>query len=517
MDNPKVHLTPSNAGRGKSTAFQVLPFVSYFRQHATADNVRLEDVDATTCDSVVLVIAPLNAIMEQQTEFLRARQIAAIHVVPSTAASEFADIARGAYTHLFLSPETIMGATDRLRRAWRTAFADLGDKLVAVVVDEAHLQVSWGKDFRPVYAELGQLRAWTAAPVLLMSATITQIDFTTLLRLWSLTPSTVRLVREPCMRQNIHYSAVLRAGSLLERQMATLSRVYTMLVRDESCRVVVYCRKIEETSILAERLSDRMHDLAVHREGGHAGSWKACTVQAFHKEISDAAKQFLIAELAAASSHIRVVFATSALGCGADIRISDVVHNGPPRTISELVQESGRAGRDGTEARSVLLWSPTELAHCDADVREYCQSSDCKRKIMRAAFSEITDAADATPTECCDVCDNLREHDVMDVASDDDSTDETGVVECGISVDDADTWTWWTKARAALAQYTQQQPLGMFASGAMCTGLTPDVMFAICVSHRLDIHTPDDLRQWGVRCEHVDSVFRILSDVRLSL
>lgn len=52
----------------------------------------------------------------------------------------------------------------------------------------------------------------------------------------------------------------------------------------------------------------------------------------------------------------RVIIATNALGMGInvlDVRL--VVHAWIPRRVRDLVQESGRAGRDGRQSRSIVV------------------------------------------------------------------------------------------------------------------------------------------------------------------
>ena len=57
--------------------------------------------------------------------------------------------------------------------------------------------------------------------------------------------------------------------------------------------------------------------------------------------------------------HARVMVATSAFGAGIDYpHVRLVIHNGEPRTLMDFAQESGRAGRDGKKAESIILLQP---------------------------------------------------------------------------------------------------------------------------------------------------------------
>jgi len=75
---------------------------------------------------------------------------------------------------------------------------------------------------------------------------------------------------------------------------------------------------------------------------------------------------------------VRVVFATVAMGMGVDIpSIRHVIHVGPPRTIREYVQETGRAGRDGCFSTAILYYNNRDIAKnwqgMSEDVRTFCR------------------------------------------------------------------------------------------------------------------------------------------------
>ena len=103
----------------------------------------------------------------------------------------------------------------------------------------------------------------------------------------------------------------------------------------------------------------------------------------------------------------RVVFATAALGMGVnspDIR--RLVHFGPPRSIEDLVQEIGRAGRDLSPSKALLLYTGTHLRKCDANVIEYTKSTTkCLRHILLQSFDAACDNVQDTKLhECCTIC-----------------------------------------------------------------------------------------------------------------
>ena len=75
----------------------------------------------------------------------------------------------------------------------------------------------------------------------------------------------------------------------------------------------------------------------------------------------------------------RLIFATNALGMGINFKdVRHIIHYGPKREMEELVQQIGRAGRDGKPARATLMYHGHHLRNCDNSVKDLCkQSSGC--------------------------------------------------------------------------------------------------------------------------------------------
>ena len=66
-------------------------------------------------------------------------------------------------------------------------------------------------------------------------------------------------------------------------------------------------------------------------------------------------QELLLSQFHSNQSTLRLLIATTAFGLGVDcMEIKRVVNFGTPNTLEELVQESGRAGRNGEPAESIL-------------------------------------------------------------------------------------------------------------------------------------------------------------------
>ena len=90
--------------------------------------------------------------------------------------------------------------------------------------------------------------------------------------------------------------------------------------------------------------------------------------------------------------------------------IRTVIHFDPPETAEAYIQEAGRAGRDGSPAKAILLWSPEDSTHFSSFrkgsreyiMRVFAETTVCRRQVL-------LDALDAEQAVCsgCDLC-NMR-------------------------------------------------------------------------------------------------------------
>ena len=123
---------------------------------------------ALLSQGLTLVISPLVALMENQVDELRQRQLpaATLHGELSKRSrwQTLRDLEQQRLRLLYLSPETLLSPA-----VWeRLCHPAL--KINGLVLDEAHCLVQWGDTFRPAYQRLGAVR-----PALLAQRPGTQI------------------------------------------------------------------------------------------------------------------------------------------------------------------------------------------------------------------------------------------------------------------------------------------------------------------------------------------------------
>src|SRR5438105_2200541 len=125
---------------------------------------------ALLLEGTTVVVSPLVALMKDQVDTLRARDIAATFVNSSLPESERQErqsaLRRGAYRLVYVAPERFKSPS------FLSAMGGLRVPLLAV--DEAHCISAWGHDFRPEYQQIARAReALAAERVLALTATAT--------------------------------------------------------------------------------------------------------------------------------------------------------------------------------------------------------------------------------------------------------------------------------------------------------------------------------------------------------
>lgn len=286
---------------------------------------------------LTLVISPLVALMENQVQDLHEKALpaATLHsqLLPPQRRKILNDLERQALRLLYVSPETLLSPP-----VWeRLCQPHL--RLNGLILDEAHCLVQWGETFRPAYRRLGAVRSALLAcrppgstlPIAAFTATAdpaAQAILKQVLQLQS--PQVVRLnPHRPNL--NLRVKAVVSEG----QRRGVLQR-YLHQHSDQAG--LVYVRTRRDSEALAQQLSDRYR------------------VAPYHAGLSSRDRRQIEADWMA--DRLQFVVCTSAFGMGiSKSNTRWVVHYQAPCTITEYVQEVGRAGRDGKTAEALTLVS----------------------------------------------------------------------------------------------------------------------------------------------------------------
>ena len=87
----------------------------------------------------------------------------------------------------------------------------------------------------------------------------------------------------------------------------------------------------------------------------------------------------------------RVLFVTVAFGVGIDVpAVESVVHIGVPYTMEDFFQETGHAGRNGSQAISTVYFNSYDISKgkrtLEPIMRQYVTANSCKREVFLRHF-----------------------------------------------------------------------------------------------------------------------------------
>jgi len=280
-------------------------------------------------DGLCLVISPLIALMKDQVENLKKRNIMALFIHSGMTYYEvkqtLQNAAFGPYKFLYVSPERL---ETRLFKEYVPAF-----NLNLIAVDEAHCISQWGYDFRPPYLRIANLRAdFPNVPVLALTASATPLVQQDICD--KLLFKDKKIFKQSFEKPNLSFS-VFNADSKINKLLEILNKV--------PGTAIVYCRNRKRTKEIAKLL--RLNDISA--DYYHAGLKQ--------DERSQKQEDWI-------QNKTRVIVCTNAFGMGIDkpdVRV--VVHVDIPDNLENYYQEAGRAGRDGKRAFAVLLYTLEEL------------------------------------------------------------------------------------------------------------------------------------------------------------
>jgi superfamily II DNA helicase RecQ len=214
---------------------------------------------------------------------------------------------------------------------------------------------------QPWLQQLSKL-AFAETQMLLLTATLPPTEEQTLFDRMYWRRVEVRLIRASTVRKNIEYS-VIDGPAERAKRIECLSGLVEGALQDESQpdgKVVVMCESKSAMGAIVE-----------------AGLFPC---EPFHADMAEERKEEVLDEFW--TGQIRVVVASGSFNMGIDIAgIRLIVHMDEPRNMRDYGQGSGRAGRDGSGSRAIIIRGGLGLGdervkrHMDRE-RQQCRRID---------------------------------------------------------------------------------------------------------------------------------------------
>ncbi|WP_324356528.1 DNA helicase RecQ [Ruminococcus sp.] len=313
-------------------------------------------VPALMLRGVTIVISPLISLMKDQVSALTTAGVSAACINSSLTQEEYAETmyraCRGEYKLIYIAPE-------------RLGTREIGSlassvEISMVTIDEAHCVSQWGQDFRPSYMHISEFIGNLPRRLIVSAFTATATD--------TVREDIVRLLglREPFTlvtgfdRPNLYFA--------VKKPQNKYSELRSLISDMEDKCGIVYCLSRKSVEEVCEKLCSDGFSATRY----HAGL--------SDRERRENQEDFIY-------DRKRIMVATNAFGMGIDKSdVSFVIHYNMPKNIESYYQEAGRAGRDGSPAKCILLYGPSDVRTNDFMIErsrdENTELSDEEKEIM---------------------------------------------------------------------------------------------------------------------------------------
>ncbi|MDD2451576.1 DNA helicase RecQ [Sulfurovum sp.] len=348
-------------------------------------------------EGVTVVVSPLLALMHDQVTALKANGITAAMLssmqTPEESQRTESQLKQGKIKLLYVAPERLLNPY----------FLNFLQQLPLnfFVIDEAHCVSEWGHEFREHYRGLSLLKErFPDTPIAAFTATATKVV-------------------EEDIAENLRLRSPKRVRGSLFRSNLTIQAQHR--IKDGREQLLEFLKSHRDSSGIIYTLSRKQTESVAHFL-----QTKGIEAQAYHAGLSTEEKNRTYK--AFVEDRIQIVVATIAFGMGIDkSNIRFVVHLSLPKTLENYYQEIGRAGRDGLDSETLLLFSAQDIVQqksfiealpdtpykqhafdkLDAMVR-FANSESCRHQSIAAYFDDRIEV-------CSEKCDNCTATDMQRV------------------------------------------------------------------------------------------------------
>ena len=355
-----------------------------------------ETVGLAHSDKLTIVIEPLLALIYNQVQTLQDHNVS-VDYIDMTRSKEDIDkilnkVRKGKLNFLYVTPE-------RLQNHSFIETMQHSD-IFMVVVDECHCITEWGYTFRDAYLHIGNfINKLKRKPVICAcSATISADSLNTI-------RDSLHMDKPVILRSDLRRDNLILLKKDVTCSKKTLEERLEFRIK-KLCKLIDKYHKDGSVLIFAQTTTyvDALYNILAEKYPNN--------VTRYHSRVKPERrkKQLLFDFL---QGKRKIMISTSAFSMGIDVSdIELVVHFNAPISMTDYIQQIGRAGRDGRKAHCVLFYDRNgdDDAISNSFIKKAKKQSPEAAKVIKAKLRQVHDFIHSDSCMVCDILEYQGQH-----------------------------------------------------------------------------------------------------------
>ena len=355
-----------------------------------------ETVGLAHSDKLTIVIEPLLALIYNQVQMLQDHGVSADYIDMTCSKEDIDKILnkarKGKLNFLYVTPE----------RLQNHAFIETmqHSNIFMIVADECHCITEWGYTFRDAYLHIGDfINRLKHKPVICACSATISADSIDIIR------DSLHMDKPAVLRSDLRRDNLILLKKDVTCNKKTLEERLEFRIK-KLCKLIGKYHKDGSVLIFAQTTTyvDALYNILEEIYPGD--------VTRYHSRIKPERrkKQLLFDFL---QGKRKIMIATSAFSMGVDVHdIELVVHFNAPISMTDYIQQIGRAGRDGRKAHCVLFYDQNgdDDAISNSFIKKAKKQSPEAAKVIKAKLRQVHNFIHSDSCMVCDILEYQGQH-----------------------------------------------------------------------------------------------------------
>ena len=355
-----------------------------------------ETVGLAHSDKLTIVIEPLLALIYNQVQTLQEHGVPADYIDMTRSKEDIDKILnkarKGKLNFLYVTPERLQNHSfiETMQHS----------NIFMVVVDECHSITEWGYTFRDAYLHIGDFinKLKHKSVICACSATISADSLNTI-------HDSLHMDKPAVLNSDLRRDNLILLKKDVTCQKKTLEERLEFRIK-KLCKLIDKYHKDGSVLIFAQATTyvDALYNILAEKYPNN--------VTRYHSRVKpERRKKQLLFDFLQGTR--KIMIATSAFSMGIDVPdIELVVHFNAPISMTDYIQQIGRAGRDGRKAHCVLFYDQNgdDDAISNSFIKKTKKQSPKVAKVIKAKLSQVHDFIHSDSCMVCDILEYQGQH-----------------------------------------------------------------------------------------------------------